>query len=60
MEHTIIAACISLLIGCGLKDAGHYEQVDAVRRLLPNASFAIMIDVITKLKEFSNLAVSLL
>ena len=58
MEHTIIAACVSLLIGCGLKD--RYEQVDTVRRLLPNNSFSIMIDVITKLKEFSNLAVSYL
>lgn len=56
MTHTIIAACISLLIGCGLKD--NYEQVESVRRLLPNQSFAIMIEVITKLKEFSNLAVS--
>lgn len=56
MEHTIIAACISLLIGSGLKD--NYKHVETVRKLLPNNSFTIMIDVITKLKEFSNLAVS--
>ena len=56
MEHTIIAACISLLIGCGIKE--NYEAIQEIKKMLPNQSFDMMIDVITKLKEFSNLAVS--
>ncbi|RWS07994.1 wings apart-like protein [Dinothrombium tinctorium] len=54
MEHCIIAACIALLIGCGIKE--NTEAMEMVREQLPDNSFDSMIDVLTKLKEFAHLA----
>lgn len=56
MEHCIIAACISLLIGCGIKE--NVQYCDMIKNLLPNGGFDKMIDVLTKLHEFTHLAVS--
>lgn len=56
MEHCIIAACISLLLGCGIKENMHYCNM--TKKLLPPGGFDKMIDVLTKLHEFTHLAVS--
>ncbi|XP_015795049.1 wings apart-like protein homolog [Tetranychus urticae] len=54
MEHCIIAACISLLIGCGIKE--NMQYCDMIKNLLPSQGFEKMIDVLTKLHEFTHLA----
>ncbi|XP_074603953.1 cohesin release factor wings apart-like [Brevipalpus obovatus] len=54
MEHCIIAACISLLIGCGIKENMNYCNM--IKNLLPTGGFDKMIDVLTKLHEFTHLA----
>lgn len=56
MEHSIIAACVSLLLGCTIQRDP--EGRDEISHLLPNGSFEPLIDVLTKLREFANLAVS--
>ena len=56
MEHCIIAACISLLIGCGIQENMNYCNM--TKNLLPTGGFDKMIDVLTKLHEFTHLAVS--
>ncbi|RWS27314.1 wings apart-like protein, partial [Leptotrombidium deliense] len=54
MEHCIIAACVCLLIGCGIKE--NRKAMDVVKEQLPEASFDSMVDVLIKLKEFAHLA----
>ncbi|XP_053211369.1 wings apart-like protein homolog [Panonychus citri] len=54
MEHCIIAACISLLIGCGIKE--NMQYCDMIKNFLPSQGFEKMIDVLTKLHEFTHLA----
>lgn len=55
MEHSIIAACVSLLLGCTIQRDP--QGRDEISHLLPNSSFEPLIDVLTKLREFANLAV---
>lgn len=57
MEHSIIAACIALLLGCTIQD--NYRHTIAVRNLLPNQSFEPLVEVLQKLRDFAYLAVSL-
>ncbi|KAI1298418.1 mRNA cap guanine-N7 methyltransferase [Halotydeus destructor] len=54
MEHSIIAACVSLLIGCAIQDESHWK--DKIAQLLPDGSFEPLIDVLNKLHEFARLA----
>jgi len=54
MEHSIIAACISLLLGCSVQD--NPEGRNTVADLLPDRSFEPLIDVVRKLQEFAHLA----
>ena len=56
MEHSIIAACVSLLLGCSIQD--NPAGKDIVTSLLPDQSFDPLIDVLRKLHEFAHLAVS--
>jgi hypothetical protein len=56
MEHSIIAACISLLLGCSVQDDEEGKQ--SLAKLLPNESFDPLFDVVRKLHEFAHLAVS--
>lgn len=56
MEHSIIAACVSLLLGCTIQQ--NPQGKGDISHLLPNGSFEPLIDVLTKLREFANLAVS--
>lgn len=56
MEHSIIAACISLLLGCCIQDNGQYTNT--VRENLPNLSFDPLVEVLQKLRDFAYLAVS--
>ena len=58
MEHSIIAACISLLLGCAVQDDPQGKA--NVSKLLPNESFDPLLDVLRKLHEFAHLAVSLI
>ena len=56
MEHSIIAACVSLLLGCSVQD--NPQGKDSVAKLLPDQSFDPLVDVLRKLHEFAHLAVS--
>ena len=56
MEHSIVAACVSLLLGCCIQD--HPNGKDEIIDLLPDHSFDPLIDVLRKLNEFAHLAVS--
>ena len=56
MEHSIIAACIALLLGCTIQDNFHYTTI--VRNNLPNLSFEPLVEVLQKLRDFAFLAVS--
>jgi hypothetical protein len=58
MEHSIIAACVSLLLGCTVQDDPDGKEI--VTHLLPDHSFDPLIDVLRKLHEFAHLAVSVL
>lgn len=55
MEHSIIAACISLLLGCSIQDNSQYTTI--VRDNLPNLSFDPLVEVLQKLRDFAYLAV---
>lgn len=55
MEHSIIAACISLLLGCTIQD--NKEYTETIRDHLPDLSFEPLVDVLQKLHEFAHLAV---
>lgn len=56
MEHSIIAACIALLLGCTIQDNFRYTNI--VRNNLPNLSFEPLVEVLQKLRDFAFLAVS--
>ena len=58
MEHSIVAACISLLLGCSVQD--NQTGMESVADLLPDRSFDPLVDVLRKLHEFAHLAVSVL
>ena len=55
MEHSIIAACIALLLGCSIQDNIRYTNI--VRNNLPNLSFDPLVEVLQKLRDFAYLAV---
>jgi len=55
MEHSIIAACVSLLLGCSIQDNSQYTHI--VRENLPNSSFDPLVEVLQKLRDFAYLAV---
>lgn len=52
MEHTIIAAYISLLFGCIIQNSDYREMV---RDQMPEESFTPMIEVLRKFLNFVNL-----
>jgi hypothetical protein len=54
MEHSVIAACVSLLLGCSVQD--NSEGKHLLAGLLPDKSFDPLIDVLRKLHEFAHLA----
>ncbi|CAG2111189.1 unnamed protein product, partial [Medioppia subpectinata] len=54
MEHSIIAACIALLLGCTIQDNMRYTNT--VRSNLPNQSFDPLVEVLQKLRDFAYLA----
>ncbi|CAG2181117.1 unnamed protein product [Oppiella nova] len=54
MEHSIIAACIALLLGCTIQDNMRYTNI--VRSNLPNLSFDPLVEVLQKLRDFAYLA----
>lgn len=56
MEHSIVAACVSLLLGCAVQDSRHYMQ--HLVKCLPTRSLEPLSDVLKKLHEFARLAVS--
>lgn len=57
MEHSIIAACVSLLLGCSIQGDPKSGK-ELIANLLPEQSFDPLIDVLRKLHEFAHLAVS--
>ena len=56
MEHSVIAACVALLLGCTIQD--NYRYTNVVRNSLPNQSFEPLVEVLQKLRDFAYLAVS--
>lgn len=56
MEHSIIAACVSLLLGCSIQTDPKAGK-DLIAKMLPDSSFDPLIDVLRKLHEFAHLAV---